>query len=78
MTPEVIVIATIRIVGSLPVLRWPFLRGMLALLGAPGRSWALLLLFPNVFEFWFMLWRPSAMFGSRTGREVAWRSLSSS
>ena len=32
MTPEVIVIATIRIVGSLPVLRWPFLGGLLAIL----------------------------------------------
>ena len=32
MTLEVVVIATIRIVGSLPVLRWPFLGGLLAIL----------------------------------------------
>lgn len=32
MTPEVIVIAAIRIVGSLPVLRWPLLGGLLAIL----------------------------------------------
>lgn len=32
MTLEVIVIAAIRIVGSLPVLRWPFLGGLLAIL----------------------------------------------
>ena len=32
MTPEVIVIATIRIAGSLPVLRWPLLGGLLAIL----------------------------------------------
>jgi len=32
MTLEVIVIAAIRIAGSLPVLRWPFLGGLLAIL----------------------------------------------
>jgi hypothetical protein len=32
VTLEVVVIATIRIVGSLPVLRWPFLGGLLAIL----------------------------------------------
>ena len=31
MTPEVLVIATIRIVGSLPVLRWPLAGGLLAI-----------------------------------------------
>lgn len=118
MTLEVVVIAAIRIAGSLPVLRWPFLGGLLAvavdlsdllLMGVldlggvpdyqsldkwldqvymatflivalrwsdPARSIAvalyvfrligflafevsgermLLLLFPNVFEFWFLL-----------------------
>ena len=118
MTLEVVVIATIRIVGSLPVLRWPLFGGLLAILvdlsdlllmdvldlggvpdyqsldkwldqfylalflvvalrwTDPARSIAialyayrlvgfvlfeltgergLLLLFPNVFEFWFLL-----------------------
>jgi hypothetical protein len=32
VTLEVVVIATIRIAGSLPVLRWPFLGGLLAIL----------------------------------------------
>lgn len=32
MTLEVIVVAVIRIAGSLPVLRWPFLGGLLAIL----------------------------------------------
>ena len=32
MTPEVIVIAAVRIAGSLPVLRWPLLGGLLAIL----------------------------------------------
>ena len=117
MTLEVIVIATIRIAGSLPVLRWPLLGGLLAIVtdlsdlllmgvldlggvpdyqsldkwldqvymatflivalrwAGPARSIAvalylfrlvgfvafeltgeraLLLLFPNVFEFWFL------------------------
>jgi hypothetical protein len=118
VTLEVVVIATIRIVGSLPVLRWPLLGGLLAILvdlsdlllmdvldlggvpdyqaldkwldqfylalflvvalrwSNPARAIAiasyayrlvgfvlfeltgergLLLLFPNVFEFWFIL-----------------------
>ncbi len=32
MTLEVVVIAAVRIAGSLPVLRWPFLGGLLAIL----------------------------------------------
>ena len=32
MTPEVVVIAAIRIAGSLPVLRWPLVGGLLAIL----------------------------------------------
>jgi hypothetical protein len=32
MTPEVLVIGAIRILGSLPVLRWPFAGGLLAVL----------------------------------------------
>jgi hypothetical protein len=118
VTPEVLVIAAIRIAGSLPVLRWPLLGGLLAIVvdlsdlllmgvldlgGVPDYQsldkwldqftlalflivalrWthpartisivlyayrlvgfvlfeltgerALLLLFPNVFEFWFIL-----------------------
>jgi hypothetical protein len=130
VTLEVVVIATIRIVGSLPVLRWPFLGGLLAILvdlsdlllmdaldlggvpdyqsldkwldqfylalflivslrwTNPARAIAialyayrlvgfilfeltgergLLLLFPNVFEFWFLL---VAFVGD--GRVAAW------
>jgi hypothetical protein len=118
MTPEILVIAAIRIAGSLPVLRWPLAGGIIAVLvdlsdlllrdvldlggvgdyqsldkwldqvylatflvvalrwpGLPRRiaialylfrlvgfvafelagDRALLLLFPNVFEFWFLL-----------------------
>ncbi len=129
MTLEVIVIATIRIAGSLPVLRWPFFGGLLAIfidlsdlwlmgvldLGGvpdyqsldkwldqvymatflivalrwadPARSIAvalylfrlvgfvafevtgermLLLVFPNVFEFWFIL--VAALGPERIGR----------
>ena len=129
MTPEVVVIATIRIAGSLPVLRWPLLGGLLAILidlsdlllmgvldlggvpdyqsldkwldqvymatflivalrwAGPARSIAValyvarligflafevtgermvLLLFPNVFEFWFIL--VAALGPERVGR----------
>ncbi len=132
MTLEVVVIATIRIAGSLPVLRWPLLGGLLAILvdlsdlllmgvldlggvpdyqsldkwldqvymatflivalrwAGPARSIAValyvvrligfvafevtgermvLLLFPNVFEFWFIL--VAALGAERVGR---WRS----
>ena len=132
MTLEVIVIATIRIAGSLPVLRWPLLGGILAIVtdlsdlllmgvldlggvpdyqnldkwldqvymatflivalrwAGPARSIAValyvvrligfvafevsgermvLLLFPNVFEFWFIL--VAALGPERVGR---WRS----
>ena len=131
MTLEVIVIATVRIAGSLPVLRWPLLGGILAIVtdlsdlllmgildlggvpdyqsldkwldqvymatflivalrwAGPARSIAvalyvvrligfvafevsgeriILLLFPNVFEFWFIL--VAALGPERVGR---WR-----
>jgi hypothetical protein len=51
VTAEILVIAAIRIAGSLPVLRWPLAGGILAVLVDLSD----LLLFPNVFELWFLL-----------------------